>query len=109
MNEISLNGERICLKVSVLFKTDTLAKMLAFHVMLIWLSRTIPMSKYFSGSRPLRHNEVQLYVKKIICCYLKPVKEMKASSCSAYYYNIGPELYYKKSYITLPRICKINI
>ena len=27
----------------------------------IWLSRTIPMSKYFSGSRPLRHNEVQLY------------------------------------------------
>jgi len=27
----------------------------------IWLSRTIPMSKYFSRSRPLRHNEVQLY------------------------------------------------
>ena len=28
----------------------------------IWLSRTIPMSKYFSESRPLRHNEVQLYI-----------------------------------------------
>jgi len=26
-----------------------------------WLSRTIPMSKYLSGSRPLRHNEVQRY------------------------------------------------
>ena len=59
MNEISLNGERICLKVvSILFKTDTLPKMLA--LMPIWLSRTIPMSKYFSGSRPL--NEVQLYI-----------------------------------------------
>ena len=31
MNEISLNGKRICLKVSILFKTDTLAKMLATH------------------------------------------------------------------------------
>ena len=31
MNEISLNGIRICLKVSILFKTDTLAKMLAPH------------------------------------------------------------------------------
>jgi len=29
MNELSLNGKRICLKVSILFKTDTLAKMLA--------------------------------------------------------------------------------
>jgi len=27
-----------------------------------WLSQTIPMSKYFSWSRPLRHNKVQLYV-----------------------------------------------
>ena len=61
MNEISLNGKRICLKVSILFKTDNLAKMLAPHNT-IWLSRTIPMSKYFSGSRPLRHNEVQLYL-----------------------------------------------
>jgi len=32
----------------------------------IWLSRTIPMSKYFSGSRPLRHNEVQLYLNYYI-------------------------------------------
>ena len=31
MNEISLNGKRICLKVSILYKTDTLAKMLAPH------------------------------------------------------------------------------
>jgi len=31
MNEIFLNGKRICLKVSVLFKTDTLAKMLAIR------------------------------------------------------------------------------
>ena len=29
-----------------------------------WLSRTIPMSKYLSGCRPLRHNEVQLYYHK---------------------------------------------
>ena len=29
MNEISLNGKRICLKVCIIFKTDTLAKMLA--------------------------------------------------------------------------------
>jgi len=29
MNEISLNGKKICLKVSILFKTDTLAKMFA--------------------------------------------------------------------------------
>ena len=59
MNEISVNGKRICLKASILFKTDNLAKMLA-PPNTIWLSRTIPMSKYFSGSRPLRHNEVQL-------------------------------------------------
>jgi len=32
----------------------------------IWLSRTIPMSKYFSGSRRLRHNEVQLYSVSVI-------------------------------------------
>ena len=31
MNEISLNGKKICLKVSILFKTDTLPKMLAPH------------------------------------------------------------------------------
>jgi len=62
MNEISLNGKRICLKVSILFKTDTLAKMFV-PILPILLSRTIPMSKYFSGSRPLRHNEVQLYLQ----------------------------------------------
>jgi len=60
MNEIRLNGKRICLKVSIIFKTDTLPKNW-LPIMPIWLSRTIPMSKYFSGSRPLRHNEVQLY------------------------------------------------
>jgi len=31
MNEISLNGKMICLKVSILFKTDTLSKLLAPH------------------------------------------------------------------------------
>ena len=31
MKEISLNGKGICLKVSILFKTDTLAKILAPH------------------------------------------------------------------------------
>jgi len=31
MDEISLNGKRICLKVSILYKTDTLAKLLAPH------------------------------------------------------------------------------
>ena len=31
MNEISLNGKRICLKVSIHIKTDTLANMLAPH------------------------------------------------------------------------------
>ena len=31
MNEIGLNGKRICLKVIILFKTDTLQKMLAPH------------------------------------------------------------------------------
>jgi len=49
-----------CLKVSILFKTDILSKGFA-PIMSNWLSRTIPMSKYFSGSRPLWHNEVQLY------------------------------------------------
>ena len=65
--------KRICLKVSILFKTDT-AKMW-LPIMPIWLSRTIPMSKYFSGSRPLRHNEVQLYYYNIICfaCKQSPV------------------------------------
>ena len=46
INEISSNGKRM-LRVRLPF----------------WLSRTMPMSKYFSGSRPLRHNEVQLYWK----------------------------------------------
>ena len=49
------------LKVIILFKTDILPKCFA-PKMYNWLSRTIPMSKYFSGSRPLRHNEVQLYI-----------------------------------------------
>ena len=31
MNEISLNGKRISLKVCILYKIDTLAKMLAPH------------------------------------------------------------------------------
>jgi len=41
----------------------------------IWLSRTIPMSKYFYGSRPLRHNEVQLYLKNKR--FLKPLLGFK--------------------------------
>ena len=61
MNEISLNGERICLKVSVHFKTDTLAKMLAFHNAHLVKSNHSYV-EVFSGSRPLRHNEVQLYM-----------------------------------------------
>jgi len=32
----------------------------------IWLSRIILMSKYFSGSRPLRHNEIQLYFTQLV-------------------------------------------
>ena len=57
------NGKMVkrCLKVSILFKTDILPKCFA-PIMPNWLSRTIPMSKYFSGYRPLRHNEVQLYL-----------------------------------------------
>jgi len=31
MNEIKLNGKRICLKVSIIFKTDSLPKNLAPH------------------------------------------------------------------------------
>jgi len=64
MNEIILNGKRICLKVSILFKTDTLAKMLAPHNAHLVKSNH-SMSKYFSGSRPLRHNEVHLYSMRV--------------------------------------------
>jgi len=51
--------------------------------MTIWLSRTIPMSKYFSGSRPLRHNEVQLYYKlhKYIIIYLVKMIEIEYGTC----------------------------
>jgi len=31
MNEMSLNGKMICLKVSIIFKTDTLPNILAPH------------------------------------------------------------------------------
>ena len=60
MNEIILNGKRICLKVSILLKTDTLAKMLAsYNAHLVKSNHSYV--EVFSGSRPLRHNEVQLY------------------------------------------------
>ena len=60
MNEISYSKMvKECLKVSILFKTD-ICQNVSLHIMPNWLSRIIPMSKYFSGSRPLRHNEVQL-------------------------------------------------
>ena len=62
MKETS-NGKMVkaCFKVSILFKLDILTNV-SLPIMPNWLSRTIPMSKYFSGSRPLRHNEVQLYI-----------------------------------------------
>ena len=50
-----------CLKVSILFKTDILPKCFATHNAQLVISNH--MSKYFSGSRPLRHNEVQLYIQ----------------------------------------------
>ena len=61
MNEIS-NGKMVkaCLKVGILFKSNILPKCFAPHNAQLVISN-IPMSKYFSGSRPLRHNEVQLY------------------------------------------------
>ena len=65
MNEISLNGKKICLKVSIFLKLILWQKCW-LPIMPIWLSRTIPMSKYFSGSRPLRHNEVQLYKHNVV-------------------------------------------
>jgi len=60
MNEIS-NGKKVkwCLKVSILLKL-IFCQNVSLPIMHNWLSRTIPMSKYFSGSRLLRHNEVQL-------------------------------------------------
>ena len=63
MNAIS-NGKMVkgCLTVSILFKTDIL-----LPIMPNWLSRTI--SVYFSGSRPLRHNEVQLRLCLTNCGY----------------------------------------
>ena len=61
MNEMS-NGKMVkgCFKVSILVKTDILPNV-SLTIMPNCLSRTIPMSKYFSGSRPLRPNKVQLY------------------------------------------------
>ena len=61
MNEIS-NGKMVkgCFNVSILIKIDILPNV-SLPIMLNWLSRTIPMSMYFSWSRQLRHNEVQLY------------------------------------------------
>jgi len=42
-----------------------------------WLMRTIPMSKFFSRSRPLWLNSVQLYsVKKHVTTKLKNIKEI---------------------------------
>ena len=63
------------LKVSLLFKTDALPRCW-LPIMPIWLSRTIPMSKYFSGSQPLRHNEVQLYI----------IFQLKSSSVGRYFH-----------------------
>ena len=49
MNEIS-NGQMVkgCFKVSILIKTDILPNV-SLPIMPDWLSRTIPMSKYFLG------------------------------------------------------------
>ena len=49
MNEIS-NGKMVkeCFKVSILFKTDIYPNV-SLPIMPNWLSRTIPMSKYFLG------------------------------------------------------------
>jgi len=60
MNEIKndkmVNG---CLKVSILFTTDSLPKCFAPHNAQLVLSNDSYV-EVFSGSRPLRHNEVQL-------------------------------------------------
>ena len=50
MNKISIG--KMMLEGKHSFKTDILPKCFAPHKP-NWLSRTIPMSKYFSGSRPL--------------------------------------------------------
>ena len=61
MNEIG-NGKMVkgCLKVSIRFKTDILKKCFAPHnaQLVIWNHSYVEV---YSGSRPLRHNEVQLY------------------------------------------------
>ena len=71
MNEMS-NGKMVkgCFKVSILIKTDILQNV-SLPIMSNWSSRTIPMSKYFSGSRPLRHNEVRLYLEFCVITLLQ--------------------------------------
>ena len=60
--------KRISFKVSILFKTDTLAKRLALHNAHLVKSNHSYV-EVFSGSRPLRHNEVQLYIISFSCTH----------------------------------------
>jgi len=57
-----VNAEILVPYARIFFLKLIVCQNVSLPIMSNWLSQTIHMSKYFSGSRPLRHNEVQLYI-----------------------------------------------